>query len=65
MFVAVLMLPTSFVEKVFQHFLRILRQSELVSGQELLLLLDVLKAFLVNCEMNVSSVVSLFQVWAY
>lgn len=49
---SVLMLPTSFVEKVFQYFLRILRQSELDSGQELLLLLDVLKAFLVNCEMN-------------
>ena len=48
------MLEKDFVEKIFQHFLRTLRQSELESEQELLLLLDILQSFLANCESNVS-----------
>ena len=48
------MLKTDLVEKIFQHFLRILRQSDPGSEQELLLLLDILETFLSNCETNVS-----------
>ena len=54
---AVVMLEKDLVEKIFQHFLKILRQSELQSEQELLLLLDILQNFLANCENNVSQFV--------
>ena len=47
------------MEEIFHHFLRILRQSELEGGQELLLLLDILVAFLNDCETNVSHVAEL------
>lgn len=53
------MLETNLVEKIFQHFLRILRQSDQGSEQELLLLLDILETFLSNCETNVSPRISL------
>ena len=47
------------MEEIFHHFLRILRQSELEGGQDLLLLLDILVAFLNDCETNVSHVAEL------
>ena len=47
------------MEEIFHHFLRILRQSEVEGGQELLLLLDILVAFLNDCETNISHVADL------
>lgn len=47
------------MEEIFHHFLRILTQSELEGGRELLLLLDILHSFLNDCETNVSHVADL------
>lgn len=42
------------MDKICQHFLRLLRQSEQEHEQELLLLLDILQTYLAHCENNVS-----------
>ena len=46
------MLEKELVDKICQHFLRILRQTE--HDQELPLLLNILQMFLAHCEKNVS-----------
>ena len=51
---AVAMLENELVDKICQHFLRILRQTEQEHDQELPLLLSILQMFLAHCEKNVS-----------
>ena len=51
---AVAMLENELVDKISQHFLRILRQTEQEHDQELPLLLNILQMFLAHCEKNVS-----------
>ena len=51
---AVAKLENELVDKICQHFLRLLRQSEQEHEQELPLLLDILQAYLAHCEKNVS-----------
>ena len=48
------MLENELVDKICQHFLRILKQSKQENEAELLMLLNILKMFLANCENNVS-----------
>lgn len=51
---AVATLENELVDKICQHFLRILRQTEQEHHQELPLLLNILQMFLAHCEKNVS-----------
>jgi len=51
---AVAKLENELVDKICQHFLRLLRQSPQEHEQELPLLLDILQTYLAHCEKNVS-----------
>ncbi|KAJ7383932.1 listerin E3 ubiquitin protein ligase 1 [Desmophyllum pertusum] len=53
----VAMLENELVDKICQHFLRILRQSEQENEQQLLLLLNILRMSLAHCENNAGDIV--------
>lgn len=56
----VAMLENELVDKICQHFLRILRQSEQENEQQLLLLLNILRMSLAHCENNVSPFILIY-----